>query len=164
MTTTDKLLKLTLGIYENECKYLKEVEINDDGAWGKFSVPTTVYAVKGRKYHLNAAEVIILYEQIAYVTMAHLFINGLRQLKPIPEDVFFTTAVDENVFIVKFCTRFIKQVKNHNFSAEFRILKINARAQGYWFDTIFDINSGAQVSEVKLFVDMNLPDTLPKNA
>lgn len=155
--TINELLKLTLETYEKECQYLKEVTINDHGTWGKFSVPTTVYAIKGRKYHLNAAEVIILYEQICYVTLANLFINGLNKLTPIPVDIFFPTVVDKNIVIAKFNTRFSKQVNNHEFSALFKINNTVSRGQGYWFDTVLDINSGAQIAEVKIYVDMDLP-------
>lgn len=152
----NELLKLTLGIYEKECHYLKEVTINDDETWGKFSVPATVYAVKGRKHHLNAVEVLIVYEQIMYITLANLFINGLNKLKPIPVDIFFPTVVDEKVFITKFNARLTKQVDNHDFTATFKITNIVSRQQGYWLDTILNINSGAQILELKLYVDMNL--------
>lgn len=102
-------LKLTLDVYEEECQYLKKLEIDIEGkkSIGTFSVPTTCYAVKGRKYHLNAAEVIITYEQIMYATLSHFFINGLHDLKPIPVDYFFPTIVDEKTLISKFNTRYL---------------------------------------------------------
>jgi|688.fasta_scaffold684438_1 hypothetical protein len=61
-----KLTKLTLDVYEKECQYLNKLEFDLDGkqSFGIFSMPATRYAVKGRKYHLNAAEAIITYEQI----------------------------------------------------------------------------------------------------
>jgi|GEM_PF-4885630 len=93
----DQLLKLALDVYEKECQYLKELAIDTDQkkSMGTFSVPTTCYAVKGRKYHLNAAEVIITYEQIMYATLSYFFVNGLYDLKTIPIDYFFPTIVDE---------------------------------------------------------------------
>ncbi|WP_204103387.1 MULTISPECIES: FcoT family thioesterase [Spirulina sp. CCY15215] len=153
-----KLLKFVLDVYENDCQYLKEIKLDDKDtkrAWGKFSVPNTCYAVKGRKYHLNAAEVIIIYEQIMYVTLANLFVNGLDELKKIPIDTFFPTVVDEKVLIVKFNARFSQPVANENFTGVFTIEKIVSRKSSYFFYTKFDINDGTQVAEVVLCVDLD---------
>ncbi len=151
---TNELLKLTLDVYEEECQYLKEVTINGKEAWGKFSVPTTVYAVKGRKYHLNAVEVLIVYEQIMYVTLANIFVNGLEKLRQIPLDVFFPTIVDEKILIANSNVRCSKQVDHNEFTGIFKITRIINKKEGYWVNTLLNINSGAQVAEVKLYVDL----------
>ena len=147
------LLKLTLDVYEEDCRYLREIKFDEKEAFGKFCVPTTCYAIKGRKYHLNAAEVIITYEQIMYVTLANLFVNGLGGLRKIPVDYFFPTVVDEKVLIAQFNTKFYKPVDNHNFTGVFKINKIVSRKTRDFFYTEFNINDGMQVAEVTLCVD-----------
>ena len=153
--SVNELLAMTLDVYEPECRYLISVNISSDGTLGEFSVPETVYAVKGRKYHLNAAEVIIAYEQIMYVRMAHLFINGFDKCDPIPINAFFPKIVDEKVLIAQFDTRLVKQVDHMKFTGIFSVKKVIRKKSGnYWFDTVLDINSGAQVANVKIHVDL----------
>lgn len=152
----NNFLQLTLDVYEKECQYLKDLEIDTDlkKSMGTFSVPTTCYAVKGRKYHLNAAEVIITYEQIMYATLSYFFINGLQDLKPIPVDYFFPTIVDEKTLIAKFNTRFVKPVSNDKFTGVFSVEKIISRKDKYFFSTKFDINNGAQVADVTICIEL----------
>ncbi|MDY7019971.1 MAG: FcoT family thioesterase [Cyanobacteriota bacterium] len=153
---TNDFLKLTLDIYEEECRYLKELKIDIDKkeSVGHFSVPSTCYAVKGRKYHLNAAEVIIIYEQIMYATLSTFFINGLHHLKPVTVDYFFPTIVDEKTLIAKFNTRFSRQVDSHAFSGIFSVQKITSRQNKYFFHTGFDIEGGAQVADVTICIEL----------
>ncbi|NEO68851.1 FcoT family thioesterase [Moorena sp. SIO3H5] len=149
------LLKLTLDVYEEECKYLKELELDVDNqqSFGYFSVPSTCYAVKGRKYHLNAAEVVITYEQIMYATLSNVLINGLYHLEPVDVDYFFPTIVDEKTLIVKFNTRFYKQVNNHSFRGVFLIKKIISRTGKKFFYTEFNIEEGAQIADVIICIE-----------
>lgn len=152
----DQLLKLTLDVYEKECQYLKELAIDTEQkkSRGIFSVPTTCYAVKGRKHHLNAAEVVITYEQIMYATLSYFFINGLSNLKTIPVDYFFPTIVDEKTLIAKFNTRFLKPVNNQEFTGTFSVEKIISRKDKYFFSTKFDINDGAQIADVTISIEL----------
>ncbi|MBC6480597.1 MAG: hypothetical protein GDA56_25335 [Hormoscilla sp. GM7CHS1pb] len=152
----DRLLKLTLDVYEKDCQYLKELAIDTDQkkSRGTFSVPSTCYAVKGRKYHLNAAEVIITYEQIMYATLSYFFINGQSNLKTIPVDYFFPTIVDEKTLIAKFNTRFLKPVSSEEFTGIFSIVKTIARKNKYFFSTLFDINNGAQIADVTICIEL----------
>lgn len=156
MMNENKFLKLTLDVYEKECQYLKDLTIDTDQkkSIGTFSVPTTCYAVKGRKYHLNAAEVIITYEQIMYATLSHFFMNGLYNLKAMPVDYFFPTIVDEKTLIVKFNARFLKPVNNQEFTGTFSIEKITSRKDKYFFSTKFDINDGAQIAYVAICIKL----------
>lgn len=149
-------LNLTLGVYEDECHYLKSLRLDVDNmrAVGEFSVPTTCYAVKGRKYHLNAAEVVITYEQIMYATLSEMFVQGACGFQKIPVDYFFPTVVDERTLIARFNTRFSKPVENDFFTGEFSIKKSTFRGGKYFFKTEFNINHGAQVAEVSLCVDL----------
>ncbi|NEO48739.1 MAG: hypothetical protein F6K55_33410 [Moorea sp. SIO4A3] len=150
----DELLNEVLCVYENQCRYLKEVELDGKQAWGRFSVPETHYAVKGRKYHLNAAEAIIVYEQIMYVAIGNIFIHGLLDLKQLPRDIFFPTVVDEKTLISRLQARFSKSVNSNDFSGVFSIKKILQRGKKYWFKTMFEINDNAQSLEVSLCVDL----------
>jgi hypothetical protein len=150
-----ELTNLTLDVYERECQYLKKLEFDVNGrqSVGIFSVPATCYAVKGRKYHLNAAEVIITYEQIMYATLSDILINGRYNFKPVSKDYFFPTIVDEKTLIVRFGTRFSRQVDSHLFKAIFSIKKILAKRDKTFFYTEFDIEDGSQVANVIICIE-----------
>ena len=151
----EDLVELTLAVYEEECQYLKELEFNVDAkqSFGVFSVPATCYAVKGRKYHLNAAEVIITYEQIIYATLSDVLINGRYGFESVSKDYFFPRVVDEKTLIVRFNTRFSKQVDSHFFKGSFSIKKIVPRRDKTFFYTEFDIEDGSQIAEVTICIE-----------
>lgn len=155
-------LKSVLGVYEPECRYLKKIRINADKAYGEFSVPSTCYAIKGRKYHLNAAEDVILYEQIMYTFIGNLFINGLHGVQTIPADIFFPAVVDKHILIVEINSRYKKMVDSHFFTGVLITKNIRKLRNGdYHLKQNLSINEGAHELDVSIYLDLktlSLPD------
>lgn len=155
-------LKHVLDVYEPECRYLKKINIDDNTAYGEFSVPSTCYAIKGRKYHLNAAEDVILYEQIMYAFVGNLFINGLHDVRKIPVDMFFPTIVDKHLLIVDINARYKAMVNSDFFTGVLTTKKIRKLKNGdYHLKQNLNINDGAHELDVSIYLDLkdlSLPD------
>lgn len=148
-------LKHVLGVYETECRYLKKINVDGDKAYGEFSVPSTCYAIKGRKYHLNAAEDVILYEQIMYTFVGNLFVNGLNDVRKIPMDIFFPTVVDKHVLIVDINSRYKAMVCSDFFTGILTTNKIRKLRNGdYHLKQNLSINEGAHELDVSIYLDL----------
>lgn len=155
-------LKQVLDVYEPECRYLKKIDVDDNKAYGEFSVPSTCYAIKGRKYHLNAAEDVILYEQIMYAFVGNLFINGLNDVRKIPMDMFFPTVVDKHVLIVSIDSHYKAMVNSDFFTGVLTTNKMRRLKNGdYHLKQNLSINEGAHELDVSIYLDLkdlSLPD------
>ena len=148
-------LRHVLGVYEPECRYLKKINVDGDKAYGEFSVPSTCYAIKGRKYHLNAAEDVILYEQIMYTFVGNLFVNGLNDVRKIPMDIFFPTVVDKHVLIVDINSRYKAMVGSDFFTGVLTTNKIRKLRNGdYHLKQNLSINEGAHELDVSIYLDL----------
>ena len=148
-------LKQVLDVYEPECRYLRKVNVDGNKAYGEFSVPSTCYAIKGRKYHLNAAEDVILYEQIMYAFVANMFINGLNDVQKIPVDIFFPAVVDKHVLIVEIDSRYKAMVNSDFFTGVLTTNKIRRLKNGdYHLKQNLSINEGAHELDVSIYLDL----------
>lgn len=151
----ENCLEKVLEVYEPDCRYLKKLTIDGNKAHGEFSVPATCYAIKGRKYHLNAAEDIILYEQIMYAFVGNMFINGLNGTCKIPEDVFFPAVVDEYTFIVDVQARYKKMVDSSFFKGTLTTHRVRKMKNGnYHLKQTLDINDGSHILDVSIYLEL----------
>jgi len=91
--------------------------------------------------------------KFTYATLSDVLVNGRYNFEPVLKDYFFPTIVDERTLIVRFNTRFSKQVDSHSFKANFSIKKILPKRDKTFFYTEFYIEDGSQFADVIICIE-----------
>jgi len=147
-------LEYILGMYVPECRYLINAELEFPVGKGLFRIPKSFYAKATG--HFNAVELIICYNQLAYVMFAEFIMHGL-----IPE--FSGSSFEEfkrfrlltNSFIVGMNNvKFRRPIDPREFKGQIRLEKVITKRNNslYFLKTEYNFEDGKQTGNIDLAV------------
>ena len=137
------VLERVLEPYFSHCRYLRSATVEGSSATGVFSVERSPY-VRGTG-HLNAADFIVCYNQLAFVFFAQVSCGDESQLAGFCRDQLtemFIVGMDD--------VRFRKPVDPGLFGARMDLVQTFERGSVLFADTNFDVDSGKQRARVRV--------------
>ena len=144
-------LELALEPYFPNTRYLKSAEMKYPQATGKFSISQSSYIANTG--HLNAADLLICYNQLTYSFFAEAGSQGL-----IPELGLFTAKefaaaqLQHSLIVSLDNVRFKRPIDPISFEGQVDLLRAVPRKNGQlvFFHTSYDFNQGAATGNVDL--------------
>lgn len=145
------LLDKILGMYKPECRYLKEAElIHDNFMHGIFEISSTFYAADTG--HLNAAELIICYNQLSYA-----FLDERSRLRQDELNCGHMEASELGKMQLRKCficsadkVRFNKEIDPKNFEGSIEIESVKSRGGDTFYKTLYNFGDGAATGRILL--------------
>ena len=138
-----------LDAYKPEFRYLQEAELKFPEIKGKFSIPKSGYIQDTG--HLNAAELLICYNQLAYTFIAEA---GRRELIPelgaLSERKFKEYQLNNMLIFGINNARFRKPIKPRDFEGKIVLDKTRRNGKNLFFRTNYDFGQGSFTGEVDL--------------
>lgn len=151
MNIPRQTLEKALSQYREGCKYLAEAELNYPEANGLFRIPYSSYSYC--EGHLNAVEMTICYNQLAYAMFTEAFRRGLvEEVGKMPLEEFNKYKLG-NTFIVNMNNILFKeQINPAEFRGKIRLKEVIPKKENtlYFFKTDFDFESGKAKGEIDL--------------
>lgn len=140
-----------LGLYQPECRFLKEAEFLYPEIRGRFGISQSFYLNPGMDTgHFNAVDMMICYNQMAF----SFFAEAVRR-ELIPELSYenIKRTPIKNSFIIGMDNIHFKTIINpQEFEGRFRLLETTSKKEGklYLFRTEYDFGAGKATGNVNL--------------
>jgi len=150
MKIEDSKLEGVLRVYNPNCRYLREAEVDFPKGKGVFRIPNPYYV--DSTGHFNAVEMMICYNQLAYTMFARFGEEGkIPELGIIPFEKFLKWQLG-NCFIVGMDKiKFRKPINSSgDFSGEIELHRVKRVGDLYIFKTTYDFDSGKAFGSVDL--------------
>jgi hypothetical protein len=163
------LMDIFLEPYKDSCKYLKKARFQyldrdewtdksrtEDLSWsmkGEFSIPESCYI--DDTGHFNSVEFNICYNQLFYVTIAHLISNKLLKVMQDWNLETYKRRQLSDFLIVKFSSTFRKQINSDRFEGSLSFNKQSVRGNLIMLKTtcsFCDHNDGLSEGEITIAI------------
>jgi len=139
-----------LGVYKPECRYLKETElIHPRFMHGRFEIPSSAYIENIG--HLNATELFICYNQLAY---AFLDERSLIQDEVSCQDMDISELREMQLHKCLICSadkiRFNREIDSRSFEGHIEVKNIRLNKGNTFYKTSYYFGDGAATGDILL--------------
>ncbi len=152
MNVEQSNLENIIRMYVPECRYLVSAELDFPIAKGLFKIPTSFYV--SDTGHFNAVELIICYNQLAYVLFAEYIKVGLiKEFREFPFEKFKQSKLASNCFIVGMNNvKFRRPINPREFRGNIKVVEVISKKNNslYFLKTEYDFENGKQTGEIDL--------------
>jgi hypothetical protein len=149
MIVSDALLETILSPYKGDCRYLTRVSLEYPQSYGDYCVRASPYIQDTG--HLNGADLLICFNQLAYVMLGAAGEQGLLpELGVVPLEQFRMRQLQNSFIVGMDNVRYRKPIAPGMFSG--RISVLNTRRSGglYVLKTAYDFENGSATGNVDL--------------
>lgn len=154
MQSPRETIERFLAVYKPQARYLKSAELDFPMATGNFEVQSSSYGQDTG--HLNAADLLICYNQLAYVLVGQAWVDG--QLPSLEHIAIETSFQLEKTFIVGMDDiRFRKIIDPSGFQGLVKIDKMRKTRSAYFLQTHYDFALGSAVGNIDLAISLKVP-------
>lgn len=138
-----------LEIYNPDCRYLKNAELDFPIARGRFSIPSSFYIEDTG--HFNAVELLICYNQLAYSFFAEAGRLGLmKEVGVVPLDKFRENQLGKYLIAKTNKMKFRREINPREFEGAMELRDVKRMKNNLFFRTNFDFNNGSASGEITL--------------